>query len=146
MLPFALDGDNPRASPAPASAAQQQPPGQAGGFGSPAVLPRSVPAPSPTPPAGQPGAGAAGAGQAASSDAAVGAFVRLLQEAPPLSSFGGAAPAPATAPPAAAASPAAPAASGGGASRLTLKAALKQFELLSERLQSRGVVMGPVDL
>ncbi len=157
VLPFDLEGyGHSTAPPSPAPPS----PGcaQAGGFGSPtaAVPPapdsgsgQAAPAPSPAGPSAAAvprtgvGAGAgASAGAAASSDAAVGAFVRLLQEAPPLRSFagggggGGAAPRPET--------PALEA--GGGRAPLTLQAGLKQFELIRERLQSRGMVRGAMDL
>ena len=135
MLPFALDGDS-GARPAAASPAR-------GGFGSPTTLPAASGGarPADAAPAPAPAAQAAAAEPppASDPDAAVGAFVRLLQEAPPLSCFGaggggsreGAAPAPAL--------------DAGAAPRLTLQAGLRQLELLRERLHSRGAVRSVVD-
>jgi hypothetical protein len=89
----------------------------------------------------------------------VGAFVRLIQEAPPLrmhatrASLGRAASASADLSSAAAAAAAAPGTSSGSDSSgatclsdsrgLTLQAGLRQFSRIRERLQQRGVVVGP---
>ncbi|GAB4817644.1 hypothetical protein N2152v2_004690 [Parachlorella kessleri] len=161
-LPFDLDPYAPGA-PAPPAPSAAPPPGR--GFGSPAITTPigagRAPSPVTDAPTGiQPQASTvAGTGLGLSSDAAVGAFVRLLQEAPPLhyqgpsmgrsppGAWAEGVPTPITAVPVAegVGRGAAPA-SGGSKGQLSVRAGLKQFELIRERLESRGVVMGAVDV
>ena len=165
-LPFDLDAYAPGASGPAAAPPAALPTGR--GFGSPAITAPmgAVRAPSPSPaddapPGPQPqthSAVGAGAGAGPSSDAAVGAFVRLLQEAPPLryqapsmgstpGAWAGGVPTPSAAVLVAEGVGRGPAvASGGSKGQLTVRAGLMQFELIRGRLESRGVMRGAVDV
>lgn len=142
-MPFALDDSStsplkPR-SPAPASPA----------------LPRAAPPAAPAPASAAPSAGAsAGQVPAVDADAAVGAFVRLIQEAPPLRLHASRPPTRAASADLAAARLGAPGTSSGSDSSgatclsdgrgLTLQAGLRQFSKIKERLHARGVALGPL--
>lgn len=86
-------------------------------------------------------------------DAAVGAFVRLIQEAPPLRLHGSRPPTRAGSADLSRAPAAAPGTSSGSSSSgvtclsdghgLTLQAGLRQFSRIKERLRERGVVVAP---
>ena len=147
-MPFALDDSSTSplkpCSPAPASPA----------------LPLTAPPPGPAHAGAVASAGAA-AGQAAAlpaaavdTDAAVGAFVRLIQEAPPLRLHASQPPTRAASADLAAARLGAPGTSSGSDSSgatclsdgrgLTLQAGLRRFSELRERLRARGVPLGPL--
>eukprot|EP00887_Chlorella_sp_A99_P005492 scaffold1.g5492.t1 len=127
VLPFALDGD---AGASPNKPASPAPPGVR-----PPVAPTDRPAADDAPAGAGATAGserepaAAGAAAEPSSDAAVGAFVRLLQEAPPLRFVRA---------PAAQAAPGLHGASAG--SELTLQAGLQHLHRVRQRLQEQGVL------
>lgn len=162
-MPFALDEGSaspllklrsPSAPAAPAmappAATEQLPVSSvAASAGGPSAAAMAAVAPSPA-------AAAAAAPAVVDTDAAVGAFVRLIQEAPPLRLHN-------SRPPTRAASAdlaamrlaaAAPGTSSGSDSSgatclsdgrgLTLQAGLRQFSKIRERLQARGVVLGPL--
>lgn len=157
-LPFALDegSASPFKQSSPAQPSQQQPglpgsarPASTGAGGPPAAQAPAVA----SRPGGVPSAAAAAA---MDTDAAVGAFVRLIQEAPPLrlhAAVRGSTPARAVSAEFAAPAPGLLGTSSGSDSSaatclsdgrgLTLQAGLRQVSAIRERLAQRGVLVGP---